>query len=314
MNSWLLPMFFALLLLTAEGFWKNNPWGSDDEIGAANHITKQSVLQASRLIKNGKTYNLGIVVDANTPTFPPRSLSLTVVQPDQPGIVGVRGFGKNRGTVNDDVLYSWLGIGSQIDGLGHIGIGTRFYNGFNHSEFSLTTGLTKLGIEKLPPLVTRGVLLNMAAYYEKEIVDEGTAYTRRDIQRAARQQGVRIRKGDVVLFHSGWLNLLDGDNQNRARFIPAAPGLGISGARYLAETGIVAVGGDTAALEVIPPENPEYAFQIHQFLITRKGIYILENIDTRELAKNGVKEFMFILGVTRLRGAVQMMINPIAIH
>lgn len=292
--------------------WTQSPWGPEDELGAANHITPESVLAASRLVKTGKTYNLGIVVDAKTPAFKPRSLSLTVLQPNQ---ITTDGLGNNGMTYNDDIFMGWLGIGPQIDGLGHIGIKHTYYNGFAGAEVAKADGLQKLGLENLPPIVTRGVLLDMAAYYGEEILKEGTAYTREDIIAAAMQQGVEIRKGDTVLFHSGWLNLLDGENQDHQRYVSVEPGLGVSGAEYLAEIGVVAVGADTWGLEALPFEKgADGIFLVHQILIPQNGIYILENMDTREMVRDKAWEFMFVLGVTRLRGAVQMMINPTAIR
>lgn len=292
--------------------WTESQWGPDDEIGAANRITEQSVLAASQLITTGKTYNLGIIVDSNTPAFSPRSMSVTVLQPNQ---IETDGLGTNGMTYNDDIFMGWLGIGPQIDGLGHIGVNHTYYNGFQDSDFAHADGLTHLGIEKLPPIVTRGIVLNMAAHYGQEIVDEGTAYTREDIQAAAEAQDVEIREGDTVLFHSGWLNLLDGENPDHQRYVSVEPGLGITGAEYLAEIGVVAVGADTWGLEAVPfEEGTDGIFKVHQILIPQNGIFILENMETRELVADGVSEFMFVLGATRMRGAVQMMINPTAIR
>lgn len=292
--------------------WTESQWGPDDEIGAANRITEQSVLAASQLITTGKTYNLGIIVDSNTPAFSPRSMSVTVLQPNQ---IETDGLGTNGMTYNDDIFMGWLGIGPQIDGLGHIGVNHTYYNGFQDSDFAHADGLTHLGIEKLPPIVTRGIVLNMAVHYGQEIVDEGTAYTREDIQAAADAQGVEIREGDTVLFHSGWLNLLDGENQDHERYVSVEPGLGITGAEYLAEIGVVAVGADTWGVEAVPfEEGTDGVFKVHQILIPQNGIFILENMETRELVADGVSEFMFVLGATRMRGAVQMMINPTAIR
>lgn len=292
--------------------WTKSPWGPEDEIGAANRITEQTVLAASKLVKTGKTYNLGIVVDKDTPAFAPRSLSVTVLQPNQ---VHTHGLGTNGMTYNDDIFMGWLGIGPQIDGLGHIGIKHTYYNGFKDSDFAKADGLTKLGLEKLPPMVTRGVVLDMATFYGQEIVKEGTAYTKDDIMAAAKAQGVELREGDTVLFHSGWLNLLDGKHKDHKRYVSVEPGLGISGAQYLADIGVVAVGADTWGVEAVPfEEGGDGVFKVHQILIPQNGIFMLENMETRELIKDGVKEFMFVLGVSRLKGAVQMIINPTAIH
>lgn len=306
----------ALCCLTAAtsqaNDWTKSPWGPDDEIGAANRITEQSVLAASKLVKTGKTYNLGIVVGKDTPAFFPRTLSVTVLQPNQ---IQTQGLGTNGMTYNDDIFMGWLGIGPQIDGLGHIGVKHTYYNGFKDSDFAKADGLTKLGLEKLPPMVTRGVVLDMAKFYGQDIVKEGTAYTRDDIVAAAKAQGVELREGDTVLFHSGWLNLLDGEQKDHKRYVSVEPGLGISGAEYLAEIGVVAVGADTWGVEAVPfEEGADGVFKVHQILIPQNGIYMLENMETRDLVRDGVKEFMFVLGVSRLKGAVQMIINPTAIR
>jgi kynurenine formamidase len=292
--------------------WRESPWGPDDEIGSANHITPESVLAASKLIKTGKTYNLGIVVDSKTPAFAPRSMSITVLQPNQ---ITTQGLGTNGMTYNDDIFMGWLGIGPQIDGLGHIGIKHEYYNGLQGAEVAKADGLAKLGLENLPPIVTRGVLLDMSAFYGQDIVKEGTAYTKEDIIAVAKAQDVELEKGDTVLFHSGWLNLLDGENPDHKRYASVEPGLGITGAEYLAEIGVVAVGADTWGVEALPFENgADGVFAVHQILIPKNGIYLLENMDTRELAKDQAWEFLFVLGVTRMKGAVQMMINPTAIR
>jgi kynurenine formamidase len=291
--------------------WTQSKWGPDDEIGAANLITPESVLAASKLVKTGKTYQLGIVVDSTTPAFAPRSMSVTVLQPNQ---ISTSGLGENAMTYNDDIFMGWLGIGPQIDGLGHIGVDHIYYNGHKDSDFAKADGLNKLGIEKITPLVARGVLLDMAAYYGVDLVEEGTPYTREDILGAAEKQGVEIRKGDVVLFHSGWLKLLEEDTRDAERYVSTEPGLGKSGAEYLIEKEVVAVGADTWGLEAVPFPEGTGVFEIHQMLIPMNGIYILENMDTRELAKDEAWEFMFVLGPARMRGAVQMIINPIAIR
>ena len=288
--------------------WTESPYGPEDELGAANLLTPERALEAADLVTEGRVYSLGIVVSPDTPAFPPRSMSVTVLQPGQTHGVTL---GPTMTSYNDDIFMGWLGIGSQIDGLGHIGVDGVYYNGNEASEFAQADGLTKLGLEKVPPIVTRGVLLDMAEHYGQEIVEEGTAYTEEDIRAAMEAQGVEIGEGDVVLFHSGWLDLIESDPE---RYVSVEPGLGKSGAEMLAGMGVVAVGADTWGLEVVPFEEGVGTFEIHQILLAKNGIYILENMDTRELAADDVTEFMFVLGQARMRGAVQMMINPVAIR
>lgn len=291
--------------------WTQSRWGADDQLGAANHMTTGRTKEAAALVTDGKVYSLGIVVGPDTPAFPPRRMSVTVLQPGQNGNSGL---GENAFTYNDDIFMGWLGIGPQIDGLGHSGEDHVYYGGRSYADFAPASGLTELGLDQLPGLVGRGVLLDMTRHFETDMVEEGVAYTADDIRAAAEAQDVEIREGDVVLFHSNWLNLLDGENADPARYAAAEPGLGVTGAEYLAEIGVMAVGADTWGMEVVPAENEGEAFRAHQILQAHNGIYILENMDTRELAADGVNEFMFVLGQARVKGAVQMMINPIAIR
>jgi kynurenine formamidase len=287
--------------------WTKSKWGPNDEIGAANYMTPELTLKAVQLVKTGKTYALGIPVDSKTPAYPPRTFKVTIVQPGQAGIPGL---GPSKTTYNDDILETWVGIGSQIDGLGHIGVEHVYYNGNKLLEFADPTGLKKLGVEKIPPMVTRGVLLDMAAYYGTDVVKEGTAFNVKEIEEVAKKQGVEIRQGDVVIFHTGWLSLIGKDDK---RYASVEPGLGVEGAKYLTGKGVVAVGADTWAVEVIPFESKN-VFEVHQILLPMNGTYILENMDTAELAKDKAYEFLFVLGQPRFKGGVQSMINPVAIR
>ena len=145
----------------------------------------------------------------------------------------------------------------------------------------------------------------------KDPLPEGTAINQPEIERAAKAAGLQIESGDVVLLHTGWLDVMDFDPN---RFMTGQPGLGLSGARYLANLGVVAIGADNWALEVIPAEKEGELFPVHPELLAKNGVYILENMDSRELAKDGVTEFLFVLGQPRFEGAVQAVINPVAIH
>ena len=287
--------------------WTKSKWGPDDEIGAANYMKPELVLKAAQLVKTGKTYALGIPVDTKTPAYPPRTFKITIVQPGQ---AGNSGLGPNKATYNDDIIDTWVGIGTQLDGLGHLGVDHVYYNGNKLADFADPTGLKKLGIEKVPPMVARGVLLDMAAYYNTDVVKEGTAFNVKEIEEAAKKQGVEIRQGDIVVFHTGWLSLIGKDDK---RYSAGEPGLGVEGAKYLTGKGVVAIGADTWGVEVLPFEG-KTVFEVHQILLAMNGTYILENLDTAELAKDKGYEFLFVLGQPRWRGGVQSMINPIAIR
>ena len=283
-------------------------FGPADQIGNMNYVTPEKTLAATKLVTRGKSYRLGIETNKDTPAFPPRSFALIVVQPGQ---TNGSSLGPTKTTYNDDIIMGWVGIGSQLDGLGHIGVDGVYYNCNKAPDFALAGGLTKLGIEKVPPVATRGILLDMAGYFSTDIVKEGTAFNRAEIEGAMRRQGVKsIERGDVVLFHTGWTKLIGKDNK---RYGSVEPGLGVGGAKYLAERGVAMIGADTWALEVIPFEQGEGVFGVHQVLLPMNGIYILENMETEEMVKDQAWEFLFTLGPSRITGAVQAIINPIAI-
>lgn len=288
---------------------KPSKWGKDDEIGAANLVTPARVLEAIKLVKQGKSHPLGIIIDSQTPAFPPRTFSLEVVQPGQQG--GQRLFGY-KGSYNDDLVQTWLGIGPQIDGLGHLGQDGVYYNCNNEKDFVAITGLKKMGIEKIPPIVARGVLINMAKHFNMPFLPAGKFFTAADIQAAAKAQGVTIKQGDVVLFHTGWTDAKLASDPKA--WVSGEPGTSEDAATWLASQNVVAVGADTWGLDVVPPEKQNRPFFGHVTFLKENGIYILETMNTGPLAKDNVREFLFVLGQARFRGAVQMIINPVALY
>jgi kynurenine formamidase len=283
-------------------------FGADDELGNVNYLTPEKTLAAVKLVTKGKAYRLGIETNRDTPAYPPRTFSVTIVQPGQAGGATI---GPTKTTYNDDIITGWVGIGSQIDGLGHLGIDNVYYNCLKAADFVQAGGLKKLGVEKVPAIATRGVLLDMVAQLGQDPVKEGTTFNRAEIEAAMKRQGVQaIGRGDVVLFHTGWTALIGKDNK---RYGAGEPGLGRDGARYLASLGVSMVGADTWGVEAVPFEKDAGVFEVHQILLAQNGIYILENLNTDEMVKDQAWEFLFTLGAARITGAVQGIINPVAI-
>jgi kynurenine formamidase len=203
-----------------------------------------------------------------------------------------------------------VGIGTQLDGLGHLGIDHRYYNGIPVQDFLRPDGLIKLGTDKLPPIVTRGVLLDAAGHRGTAQLAAGTALNRAELEAIAKKQGVAIRKGDVVLIHTGWLAAAS----DKQKFLAGEPGVGKEGAAYLAGLGVVAVGADCWGVEAVPFEDTNEVFPAHQILLAKNGVYILENVQTAQLAADKAYEFLFVLGQPKLEGAVQSPIHPVAIR
>ncbi len=301
----LLVVMFVACASVAQDKWYPSKWGADDQRGAANRITPAKVLEARNLIMRGQTYQLGHVYESAMPLFGTRHYSLRI-----PKVFGPNGA--NQMYYHDEIISGELGqIGTQFDGLGHAGIGDLFYNGNKGSEFAKAEGLTKLGIENVGAIVTRGVLIDVAAYKGQPMLAGGYEITRADLEGALKRQTFVIRSGNVVIFHTGWGSLWIKDN---AKFNANAPGIGLEAAQYLVDREIVMAGADTWSVEVVPNPDASLAFPLHQLFIAKNGIYIFENLLTEDLARDNVYEFAFIFAPLRLKGATGSPGNPLAIR
>lgn len=306
-------LFTALVVLVTTTSHSKDDWypskhGADDTLGAINFLSPKNVVKAAKLVKTGKTYALGVTLGRETPAYEPRTFQLFAV-----GLGDGSGapLGSNKATYNDDWIMTWLGIGSQLDGLGHLGINHVYYNGTHISDFWRPEGLSKFGIDMIPPIVTRGVLLDIAGLRGVKMMNASEEIHADELKRAAKQQRVKIRKGDVVIINTGWQALATTDPE---RFMAGEPGISLDGAKWLASKDVVAVGADTWAVEAFPLKDPEIMFEVHQELLAKNGIYILENMKTDELVADEAWEFLFVLGQPKIKGAVQGIINPVAIR
>ncbi|MCH1446138.1 MAG: cyclase family protein [Luminiphilus sp.] len=285
-----------------------SPWGADDQIGAANRVSSERTVAAAKLVKQGISHPLGIVIEPGMPAYPPRYTELQVVQPNQQFNADL-GVGWEASS-NDDVLQMWLGTGPQLDGLGHMGEAGEFYNCNQGKDFSIITGLTKLDISGIPPMVGRGVMIDIAKQMGVDSLQAGHPITSDDIKAAMKSQGVTVGEGDVVLLHTGYTDATL--KQNPSLWAGSIPGITNEASVFLAGLKPMAVGADTWGLGAVPPRAGDKIFYDHVVLLKQHGIYILETMNTGRLADEGVHEFMFVLGQARLKGAVQMIINPVA--
>ena len=285
-----------------------SPWGADDQIGSANRVTPERTAAAAKLVKKGISHPLGIVIEPGMPAYPPRYTQLQVVQPNQQFNADL-GVGWEASS-NDDVLQMWLGTGPQLDGLGHMGEAGEFYNCNQGKDFSIITGLTKLDISGIPPMVGRGVMIDIAKQMGVDSLQAGQPITSDDIKAAMKSQGVTVGQGDVVLLHTGYTDATL--KQNPSLWAGSIPGITNEASVFLAGLKPMAVGADTWGLGAVPPRAGDKIFYDHVVLLKQHGIYILETMNTGLLADDGVHEFMFVLGQARLKGAVQMIINPVA--
>jgi kynurenine formamidase len=285
--------------------WYPSRWGAADQRGAANRITPAKVLEAKNAIQKGAIYQLGHVYEAGMPMFGTRHYSIRIPQAfTMPG--------KNQAVYHDEVISGELGqIGTQFDGLGHLGMGDLFYNGNRRSEFAQAEGLTKLGIENVGAIVTRGVLIDVAKFKGVAQLQGNYEITVADLKGALQKQGVQIRSGDVVLIHTGWGALWMKDN---TKYGASEPGIGVAAAQFLADAEVVVIGADTWGVEVMPNPDASLSAPVHQLLLARNGIYLHENLITADLARDNAYEFMYSFAPLRLKGATGSPGNPIAIR
>jgi kynurenine formamidase len=302
-------LVFAVLAATvARGQsdrWYPSRWGAADQRGAANRITPAKVLDAKNMIRTGTLYQLGHVYEPGMPMYGTRHFSLRIPQAfPMPG--------KNQAVYHDEIISGELGqIGTQFDGLGHLGIGDLFYNGNKRSEFAQAEGLTKLGIENVGAIVTRGVLIDVATFKGVEQLPEKYEITVDDLKGALQKEGVQIRSGDMVLIHTGWGSLWMKDN---AKFGATEPGIGLAAGQFLVDAEVVVVGADTWGVEVMPNPDSSLSAPVHQLFLARNGIYLHENLITADLARDNAYEFMYSYAPLRLKGATGSPGNPIAVR
>ena len=285
--------------------WYPSRWGANDERGAANRLNAAKVLEAKNLIVRGTVYQLGRVYEAGMPMFGTRHYSLRIPQ-------AFKIAGTNQPVYHDELVSGELGqIGTQFDGLGHLGIGDLFYNGNNRAQFAQPEGLTKLGIENVGPIFTRGLLIDVARYKNLSQLQPSYEITAADLRGALQQEKLDIRAGDVVLIHTGWGSLWMKDN---AKYGATCPGIGIGAAQFLADTEATVVGADNWSVEVNPNPNASLGAPVHQLLLARNGIYLHENLNTADLARDGVYEFAYVFTPLPLKGATGSPGSPLAIR
>jgi kynurenine formamidase len=291
--------------------WWPSDWGPADQRGASNRVTPDRIRAAAGLIREGRVFSLGRPYEYGMPLPGKRHFSLTI-----PGSPTGGPDGANKVVYHDDLFSGEIGqIGTQLDGLGHVGVRVDgedlFYNGFKRSEFGTPYGLTKLGVENVGVFFCRGVLLDVAALRGVDRLPAGTVIRPADLEAAASRAGVAVGEGDVVLIRTGHGRLWMVDNEAYGK---GEPGIGIDASRWLTDRKITLVGTDTWASEAVPHEDPDRPFQSHQHLLARHGVYNLENLDLEELAAARAAEFAFIFAPLRLKGATGSPGNPIAVR
>jgi kynurenine formamidase len=280
-------------------------WGAADERGAANLMTPETVLRAARLIRSGETIELGRVLRGTMPLSAGRRFVVETKRTNMNAQANRRGS-------NEELVIAEMGqVGTQFDGFAHQTIGNGVYNCFRVDDIATRTGFTKLGIQNVGAIVTRGVLIDVAAFKGVDMLPDTYEISVQDLQQALAKQSVTLQPGDAVIIHTGWGRLWEKDN---ARYSRGNPGVGISAAEWLARQSPVLVGADTPPVEVSPNPDPQLSLPVHQIMLVINGIHTLENLKLDELAAKRVYEFAFIVQPLKIEGATGSTVAPIAIR
>ncbi|MCW3475042.1 cyclase family protein [Limobrevibacterium gyesilva] len=286
-------------------------WGPADQIGAANLLTPELRLAALRLVTQGHAYDLSHVTGADAPFMAPNQtpflLSLWATWRDTIRRRRRHGFTNDAGS-NVERLEMTAHTGTHIDALGHFSIGDRLYNGLSAADVVTDRGLDRLGIEHVPPIITRGLLLDVAGLDGGAFLEPGRVVTPDDLACAAGDSV--ISPGDVVLIRTGWGRFFAADN---TRYLAGEPGIDVPAARWLTRQGVVAIGCDNMAVEVLPNPDPTQSLPVHQHALAEAGVHLIENLALEELARDRVTRFCLILLAPKLRGATGAPVRPVAL-
>jgi kynurenine formamidase len=280
-------------------------WGAGDQRGSANHMKPDTVTRAARLIRTGEVFELGHVLSPSMPLNPGRRFHVdtkrTVMNPQS-----------NRRGSNEELVTAEIGqVGTQFDGFSHQTIGNSLYNCARLDDISSRTGFTSLGIQNVGGLMTRGVLIDIAALKGVAMLADAYEITVADLEQALARQKLTIQAGDAVILHTGWGTLWRTDP---ARYSRGNPGIGIAAAEWLARQSPMLVGADTAPVEVNPNPDTQLSLPVHQIMLVVNGIHLLENVRLEELAGKGVHEFALIVQPLKIQGGTGSTVAPIAVR
>jgi kynurenine formamidase len=280
-------------------------WGAGDQRGSANHMKPQTVLRAAQLIKTGQVFELGRRLEESMPLQATRTFEMHTKRTSPPA-------GSNRRGSNEEIVLAEIGqVGTQFDGFAHQTHGDMLYNCFKMDDVATRTGFSKLGIENVGALFTRGVLIDVAALKGVAMLPDTYEVTVADLQAALKRQQLTLQPGDAVLIHTGWGLLWGKEN---ARYMKANPGISSAAAEWLAKQDPLLVGADTAPINVTPNPDAQVSNPVHQIMLVNYGIHLLENLRLDELAGARVNEFALIVLPLKLVGATGSTVAPIAVR
>ena len=297
-----------------------SPWGPDDEIGRLNLMTDASRLAVLGRISSGKVYDLGVEYFLGMPswqaigdqrfqllmTHTPRGV--TVDDPFGFGEPGPNQFVSYTG----DAMCLYTHTGTHADALNHFGLHGKIWNGFTADEHLGDRGWHKAGIETVPPIVARGVLIDVAGARGETMLPDSHQIGPDELRDTLAKQGTKLQEGDVVLIRTGRMTIFESDPEH---YKAAQPGITLDAAKWLVDdNGAMTLGSDNLTLEVLPPApGAESYIPVHTYLFAQRGALILEVVDLEALAADKVYEFAFIGTPLKLRGGTAGPLRPVAI-
>jgi len=295
--------------------WWPSKYGAEDQAGALNEITPAKVLEAVLVARQERVYDLSHVLHQDIPAFPGRTFRQYLTtnyhqinrrHPD----AGPAGLGRNSVNWIVEQVTATQQMGTHMDGLNHLQAGDRTYNGFLLADIIEDHGTSRLGIDTLPQVVTRGLVLDVAAAHGGDRLGPGDVITVADADAALTAAGLDVRPGDAVFFRTGWGGLWGADNE---RYASGEPGPGMAVGEWLADHRVALTGCDTWSFGPYPPESPDEPFVVPQTLNVRHGIVVVENLRLEEVARDRVHEFLLVISHAKLRGATGAWVAPLAI-
>ncbi|GAA5611571.1 cyclase family protein [Streptomyces platensis] len=268
-------------------------WGADDEIGTLNLITRQVVREAAASIRSGRRIPLALPLrqdGVQTGVIPGRVNPLHTMTAINQEI-----FGPGTVATSDDAVTMGLQAATHWDGLAHVSHSGRLYNNRPADSVTAHGGATALGVEKATPIVSRGVLLDVARVHGTEGLPGGHAVTPEDLDAAEELAGTRVRASDIVLVRTGQLrHYLAGDRQGYA--FPS-PGLSLRTPEWFHARDVAAVANDTLTFEIFPPEIENLWMPVHALHLVEMGMLQGQNWNLEELSAACAEEgrFAFLL-------------------
>jgi kynurenine formamidase len=306
-------LLFATAALAQAPTWSPPPenqrcpsrWGPNDERGSMNRQNAAAVMNAAKLIKTGEVIELGHVLSEKMPFFGTRRFDVHIKRTfvNQPS---------NRRGSNEEIVISEIGqVGTQFDGFAHQTHENSWYNCFKVDENATRGGFLKLGVQNVGAIVTRGVLIDVAASKGVDMLPDTYEITVQDLEDALKKQNTTLQPGDAVIINTGWHKLWARDN---ARYVKSCPGLGIKAAEWLIAKEPILLGSDNWPVEVSPNPDPQLSLPVHQVALVVNGVHLLENMKLDELAQKQVYEFAFVMQPLKIQGGSGSTVAPIAIR